>query len=121
MQGTLAEPKENQIHPKCIRCDKQLDDINWGAKGFQPKDGLAFNTPGHWPSSILDSHMGRRFEICLCNDCITEVRPKEDYLSEYEVEPGPRMRPMTPEEIEAADKAELEMLQAIAKQLEQDT
>lgn len=63
---------------RCIRCDKEMTNIS--KDEFQPSEGLAFSTPGHYGSTFFDPCDGTRLEIAVCDDCIKSLAKKEDYV-----------------------------------------
>ena len=61
---TKAAPHEI----KCVRCEKALQNIQPNI-GFQPDDGLAFYTNGHYGSTFFDPMDGSYLEIAVCDPC----------------------------------------------------
>ena len=62
----------------CIVCDKAL--INFmedDAGGIQPDEGSAFDTYGHYGSTITDFMNGTRTTICVCDDCLSKALSKK--------------------------------------------
>jgi len=58
---------------KCILCQKEMQDQASGMKGDQdpyPMGGLAFETFGHYGSSVMDSWMGTKLTVCICDECV---------------------------------------------------
>jgi hypothetical protein len=62
----------------CIKCGKRLDNIGLTTKGYQPNDGLAFNTQGHYGTTYFDPMDGSYLEIVVCDECIEKA--EEDGL-----------------------------------------
>lgn len=60
-------------HCKCVRCDKQLGQAVPSPKGYQPRDGVAFRSYGHWGSTEFDPMDGSWVEIALCDECFVQV------------------------------------------------
>jgi hypothetical protein len=44
--------------------------------GLQPVDGLAFNSPGHYGTSVFDPMDGSHLEIAICDDCVVKAGKK---------------------------------------------
>jgi hypothetical protein len=53
----------------CIRCGKELRNVDETATN-QPYEGTAFQSPGHYGSTIYDPMDGRFIEINLCDECL---------------------------------------------------
>lgn len=53
----------------CISCKKQMKNLQFG-QGFQPIDGLAFSTRGHYGSGYFDPMDGSYLELCVCDECV---------------------------------------------------
>jgi hypothetical protein len=47
---------------------------------FQPLDGLAFSTPGHYGSTFFDPCDGTRIEIAVCDDCLKGLAGNSEYV-----------------------------------------
>ena len=60
--------------PTCIRCDKRLENVTDGA--FQPYDGLAFHTRGHYGSTYFDPLDGSYLRLAICDACVKVVDEK---------------------------------------------
>lgn len=56
---------------QCVRCGVAMDNVL--ENGFQPMNGLAFSTRGHYGSDFFDPMDGSRIEICVCDDCLRVV------------------------------------------------
>ena len=54
----------------CIKCGAVLD--NLAITGFQPIDGLAFQTTGHYGTAFFDPMDESFIEIVLCDECLSE-------------------------------------------------
>lgn len=52
----------------CICCGRDLHNIT--QNGFQPNDGLAFVTSGHYGSTYFDPMDGSWLQIAICDDCV---------------------------------------------------
>lgn len=57
---------------KCIRCERALQNIQPNI-GFQPDDGLAFYTNGHYGSTFFDPMDGSYLEIAVCDECVRSL------------------------------------------------
>lgn len=62
----------------CVRCGVEMSNFMDGAKGYQPNDGLAFKTHGHYGSTYFDPMDSSYLEIAVCDKCIKEC--EEDGL-----------------------------------------
>ena len=63
----------------CIVCHKVLEPVfkEEGVAENQPSSGLAFQTHGHYGSTVWDAdEMGRYLEINVCDDCVREASRK---------------------------------------------
>ncbi|MTH94743.1 hypothetical protein [Roseibium sp. RKSG952] len=47
---------------------------------FQPLDGLAFSTPGHYGSTFFDPCDGTSIEIAVCDDCLKGLAENSEYV-----------------------------------------
>jgi hypothetical protein len=58
----------------CIRCDVELDNIEWGEKdSVQPYDGVAFHSRGHYGSGVFDPIGAPDYlNLVLCDVCLME-------------------------------------------------
>lgn len=61
----------------CIVCGKVLesampDDVPYG--GNQPSGGTAFQTHGHYGSTVFDPMNGFYLEITVCDACLADAR-----------------------------------------------
>lgn len=52
----------------CVKCDKSLENII--RSGYQPLNGLAFQTEGHYGSAYFDQMNGTYLEIAICDECV---------------------------------------------------
>ena len=57
---------------KCVRCEKHLENIQPNI-GFQPNDGLAFYTNGHYGSTFFDPMDSTYIEIAVCDICMEHL------------------------------------------------
>jgi len=55
----------------CICCGRGLQNIN--TRGFQPDNGLAFATSGHYGSAYFDPMDGSWLEVAICDGCIRDA------------------------------------------------
>ena len=70
------KPETLRTHPcRCIKCDKEMDNY-LGARGYQPGDGLAFYTQGHYGSTHFDPMDGTSLHIAVCDDCIAAAEAR---------------------------------------------
>lgn len=67
----------------CIVCKKELDNVH---ADNQPYKGLAFNTHGHYGSTIFDPFPGDKertwLVVNICDDCVTTAA-KAGHVLEY--------------------------------------
>lgn len=54
----------------CFNCGAALKNLD--EDGFQPSEGLAFVTPGHYGSTVFDPMDGTFLELAICDDCLKE-------------------------------------------------
>jgi hypothetical protein len=54
----------------CIRCGKQLENIELESSVNQPYDGTAFVSYGHYGSTFYDPMSSRFIEINVCDSCL---------------------------------------------------
>lgn len=54
----------------CIRCSKKMHNYA-GSSSWQPNDGLAFTTLGHYGSTYFDPMDGSTLEVCVCDRCLS--------------------------------------------------
>lgn len=52
----------------CIVCRKSMP--NFTHIGYQPENGLAFQTLGHYGSTYFDPMDGSYLEISVCDECV---------------------------------------------------
>lgn len=57
----------------CIVCKKPLDDVIEMDNGNQPNDGLAFQSPGHYGTTVFDPMDGTFLEINVCDPCLVQA------------------------------------------------
>jgi hypothetical protein len=67
-------PPEDKINPlRCFKCERELWQAGYvypdGHKPNQPV-GTAFDTAGHYGSSVFDPMRDVRLEIALCDPCL---------------------------------------------------
>ena len=62
----------------CIACERELDNVM--DLGLQPVDGIAFNSQGHYGTSVFDPMDGSRIEIAICDDCVVKAGKKGSVL-----------------------------------------
>lgn len=57
---------------RCVVCNKNLRNLafDFCDEGFQPSDGLAFKTYGHYGSCEFDPMDGSYLEVVICDDCV---------------------------------------------------
>lgn len=61
----------------CIRCDKKLGNYLAIKDGYQPADGLAFFSYGHYGSTYFDPMDGRSYlAIVVCDECVKEAEER---------------------------------------------
>lgn len=58
----------------CIVCKKDLENIDNENNGMQPSKGLAFQTQGHYGTTVFDPMDGSTLEITVCDPCMTDAR-----------------------------------------------
>lgn len=56
---------------KCICCNRSMR--NYADNGFQPDNGLAFATSGHYGSTYFDPMNGSYLEIAVCDGCVEKA------------------------------------------------
>lgn len=54
----------------CLKCGNSLGNLGGKQRGFQPNDGLAFLTRGHYGTTYFDPMDGSYLEIVICDRCI---------------------------------------------------
>jgi hypothetical protein len=78
---TAAEPPPPRVREKtaipCIVCGRELEDEFAGNN--QPVRGLAFQSYGHWPSSVFDGGPGW-LEINVCEPCMKSAAERHRIL-----------------------------------------
>lgn len=77
---------------RCIRCEKPMNNILDGfdaraglKKGYQPTNGLAFYTQGHYGSTYFDPMNDSYLEVCVCDECV-EAAEKAGRVHRYDAE-----------------------------------
>src|SRR4051794_10900173 len=57
----------------CVVCGCELEDVgHGGGDGNQPYAGTAFQSHGHYGSTIYDPMDGRYIEINICDPCLRD-------------------------------------------------
>lgn len=56
----------------CIVCQRPMSNIAEDGT-LQPSGGTAFQTPGHYGSTVFDPMDGSMLEIAVCDDCLTRA------------------------------------------------
>lgn len=69
----------------CIVCGTPLNNVL--EDGLQPMDGLAFETLGHYGSTVFDPMNGSWLEIAICDNCLVAAAKERRVL----FTPGSRM------------------------------
>ena len=64
------------IRCACIKCDKLLKNYQAGENRFQPDNGVAFLSYGHYGSTYFDPMDGSFLEIAICDECLKEAVEK---------------------------------------------
>lgn len=57
----------------CVRCDKELVDLEHSEPQLHPIDGLCFSTSGHYGSTYFDPMDGTVLQIVVCDDCVRKL------------------------------------------------
>lgn len=82
-------------HCYCFKCGKQLENLapTFDSEGYQPYEGTAFKTYGHYGSTAFDPMDGSSLEIVICDYCLeTNMKHSkvpvvfEKYTEQYEWE-----------------------------------
>lgn len=56
---------------ECFKCGTEMTNLMAGHHGgFQPGEGLAFYTYGHYGSTIFDPMDGSAIGIAICDECL---------------------------------------------------
>lgn len=78
----------------CIVCRKPLENIDPGEDGHnQPDDGVAFQSHGHYGSTVFDPMDGTYLEINICDPCLKSAGEEGNVLMGFP-RPAPRPGPM---------------------------
>lgn len=82
---------------RCIACGKTMGNIQEDGT-LQPKGGLAFQTQGHYGSTVFDPMDGSLLEIAVCDDCLGSASRRGDVVlvdsDGARPHPAPRDAPM---------------------------
>lgn len=63
---------------RCIRCDKQLVNVESDGVQNQPNEGLAFSSDGHYGSTAFDPMDLSELEINVCDDCLRKLAGEDN-------------------------------------------
>lgn len=75
----------------CIVCKKPLENIDPFENGEnQPSGGTAFQTHGHYGSTVFDPMDGTYLEINVCDACLTQAGTDGNILMGFPAAPAPR-------------------------------
>lgn len=61
-------------HIRCVVCGESMENLDYG--GFQPDNGLAFVTSGHYGSTVFDPMDGSRLELAICDFCLKDNKDR---------------------------------------------
>lgn len=67
--------REAKIRLECVVCDKPLKDASGGLH-FQPMGGTAFQSYGHYGSTVFDPMDGSFIELAICDQCLVKAGGK---------------------------------------------
>jgi hypothetical protein len=65
---------------RCICCKTELDNITEEEIGLQPVNGLAFESHGHYGTTVFDPMNGSKIAVAICDACITRASHEGDVL-----------------------------------------
>jgi hypothetical protein len=75
----------------CICCGKKLEADD--PRDNQPRKGLAFQSHGHWPSTLFDPMDGTYLEVNICDGCLLE-KAKDGLVLVGKPPERPRRKPL---------------------------